>query len=322
MKQEVISAKYKIRGEAEDGPFMMAEVKFEIDGQELQMGIPGGSNMKKNASIVMDRFYEKARSDAPLRMRYWHLDDKDDKNLPAKVREDGTCAADGESGAKSLKFTERPIYLHGITTGHPRVWDGYDHTVRAREISIDYDAGEALVWTDDGLYHCPLNFLSFKEQEEGDTALVPEYEHIKANYSELPKPQVDEGCALLIVADFEFFWFHRAYFRYPGSKELVDCSAWPHIGTYQNSSLLINSDFTFDDNDNDMDIDIAYFPHMDNIEFYNEPNDWIFFVQNIGDSTVYLQTSDGVIELPSGSCKLVCPENAMENPPELMDGDR
>jgi len=69
-------------------------------------------------------------------------------------------------------------------------------------------------------------------------------------------------------------------------------------------------------------IDLRYFPHYQNIEFYSEDTDdkpW--YIENIGDVTLFAKTSKGLIKLLPGECKEVCSENAEAEKPVLATGD-
>ena len=69
-------------------------------------------------------------------------------------------------------------------------------------------------------------------------------------------------------------------------------------------------------------VDVRYFPHYQNIEFYSEYTDEKpLYVENIGYSVIYVQSSAGTIKLAPGERKEVTPENAEKEPPVLPDGD-
>ena len=57
-------------------------------------------------------------------------------------------------------------------------------------------------------------------------------------------------------------------------------------------------------------VDVRYFPHYQNIEFYSEYTDEKpLYVENIGYSVIYVQSSAGTIKLAPGERKEVTPEN-------------
>ena len=69
-------------------------------------------------------------------------------------------------------------------------------------------------------------------------------------------------------------------------------------------------------------IDIRYFPHFQNIEFYSEDtNDCPLFVENIGDTVIYVRAHIGTIKLSPGERKEVAKGNVEKEKPILPDGD-
>lgn len=98
-----------------------------------------------------------------------------------------------------------------------------------------------------------------------------------------------------------------------GAEKPLPFENYPHVGTFQDS-YLISCDGA--------PIDIRYFPHYQNIEFYAQfTDDKPFYIENIGDITLYAQTSEGVIRLEPGERKQVIKENAEKNSPILPGGD-
>ena len=87
----------------------------------------------------------------------------------------------------------------------------------------------------------------------------------------------------------------------------------PHIGMFQDSFLIRSEDSA---------IDIRYFPHFENIAFYSEDaNGKPFYIENIGDCTLYARTSKGYIKLNPGERKEVREDNAEVEEPVLHMGD-
>ena len=89
--------------------------------------------------------------------------------------------------------------------------------------------------------------------------------------------------------------------------------AGPHIGTFQDSFLIRSREG---------DIDLRYFPHSQNIEFYTQDTDnKPFYIENIGDITLYCHTFSGLIKLDPGERKEVTKENAEKVSVDLSDND-
>ena len=83
----------------------------------------------------------------------------------------------------------------------------------------------------------------------------------------------------------------------------------PHIGMFQDS-YLIHCEGTS--------VYIKYFPHYQNIEFYSvDTENKAFFVENIGDITLYVRFIGGLICLGPGERKEVCEANAEKEEPLL-----
>lgn len=128
-------------------------------------------------------------------------------------------------------------------------------------------------------------------------------------------PSIEPGMGLLVLADFCEFYFHSLYYvpAYAAVQEPVSYRGKPHIGMFQDSYLISTGDYS---------VDIRYFPHFRNIEFYSENTARLpFYLENIGEVTLYARTSAGTIKLDPGERRQVLPENAEPEAPVLPGGD-
>lgn len=191
---------------------------------------------------------------------------------------------------------------HGRVSGHERLEDAtFVHTSIIRNIEIDKVASEAIIKTQNSEYHCPLEYCKWSEQDKTASCL-PEYEWIKNNYKgKNNDPSIDEGKVLLVLSNFDDYYFNSLYYKPIDATEKVAYCAYPHIGMFQDSFLIFCDKAT---------IDIRYFPYYQSIEFYMlETKGTPVFIENIGDIVLYAKTNIGVIRLEPGDRKEVSEEN-------------
>lgn len=203
---------------------------------------------------------------------------------------------------------------HGVVSGHKRLMDSvYIHTSEIKDIVIDKKAGEAIITTRNSEYHCALEYCDWAEQDKRPD-ILPEYEWIKNNYKDkITYPSIEEGKVLLVLSNFDDYYFNSIYYKPEGADEKITFSSYPNIGMFQDSFLIYGTDTP---------IDIRYFPHYQNIEFYSEHTANLpFFVENIGDNTLYVKSSQGLIRLEPGERKEISKENAEKEEPFLPEGD-
>lgn len=200
------------------------------------------------------------------------------------------------------------VVAHGIVTGHAKIEDAvFIHTSEVQKVSVDDKACELILQTRNTEYRCPLAYCDWDEQDKMPT-IIPEYAYIKENYKgKLCEKTIDDGKILLVISNFDEYYFHSIYYKSVDSDEKMEFIATPHIGYSKDSFLIFGSGF-----------DIRYFPQNQNIEFYVESvNDTPFFVENIGDIILYVKSSKGVVKLAPGECKEIIKENAELDPPLL-----
>lgn len=206
--------------------------------------------------------------------------------------------------------------MHGIVSGHKKLIDSLPiHTSRVRSYTIDYEDSELVVQTENTVYHCPLAYCNFEKQDLVKNQ-IPNYEKIRQEYKNKIKeelPVADEGNVLLVISNHNEFYFHSLYYKPEGADAEVKYSAFPHIGMFQDSFLIISEEGN---------IDLRYFPHFQNIEFYMQDTDnKPFYIENLGDITLYCRTLNGLIKLNPGERKEVSEENAEKEEVDLSDED-
>ena len=241
------------------------------------------------------------------------------ENEKQKLQLHNWCVVEREYNGQTMKVAT------GVVTGHERLCDASIATTsQIKNILIDEENDEAVITTRNSIYHCPLEYCNFDRQDE-DPNLLPDYPAIREKYrGKLSRPTIEPGNVLLVLANFCEYYFHSLYYvPADGSSggEPLAYMAVPHIGIYQDSFLIMNvrkdTDVPVENG-----VDLRYFPHYQNIEFYEEEtNDAPLFLENIGDGTLYARASCGVIKLEPGQRKRVSKENAEKEPPLLAGGD-
>lgn len=219
---------------------------------------------------------------------------------------------------------EKKLKLHGNVTGHPRFMDSARiHTSKLQEYYVDWEKGELYARTRNTEYRCFLEHWDFDRQEKTQVygeqgerlrEYLPEYDKVRVlYYDRYPDPEIEPGKVLLVLADYEEYYFHSLYYVPQEGKKRSNYTGYPHVGTFQDSYLITTQDYR---------IDLRYFPHEGNIEFYMEQTEGCpWFIENIGTKTLYARTSVGVLKLQAGERKAVCRENTEKEPPVLHGGD-
>ncbi len=180
---------------------------------------------------------------------------------------------------------------------------------------VDKDEEELVIHTENSIYHCPLAYCRFREQDKYPD-MIPDYEEIKEKYKGKQEyPSIEKGKVLLVLSNFCDYYFHSFYYVPADSEdeEPRHYTGWAHVGTFQDSYLISTEDGS---------IDLSYFPHFQNIEFYSEITcgcPW--YIENIGDSVLYASISCGKIRLDPGKRKEVSKANAETDSPILPGGD-
>ncbi len=294
---EVFSERYDIRGVIRDYG-VVTKLFFTYEGKEIVMGIQRnvlkGETFEELGRNLIDSYVANLVSHEEgkkLQLHYWYI---------------GEHEIEGE------------LYRigHGIVTGHRKLADSMGmHTSAVQAIHIDENEKELILTTKNSVYHCPLAYCRFKKQDEYPN-VIPDYERLKEKYKDkMDCPSIEPGKVLLVLANFCEYYFHSLYFVPKESEDgkKLEYSAWPHVGTFQNSYLISTDDHK---------IDLRYFPHYQNIEFYSEgTNGCPLYIENIGDAVIFAKTSAGTIKVEPGERKKVTKENAEDETPVLPEGD-
>lgn len=300
-KYEVYSEKYYVHGEILDYSFVI-KLRFIYEDYKIEMAVerpfPDNSEVafKKLGEETINTYIEKLLNGEIKTQRkmlhYWYID-----------RRQHT-----ESGEDYLQ-------AHGRVTGHKSLTDSiFIHTSVVKEVIINKDTEEAEIHTMNSIYYCPLSYCNFKRQDECSD-IIPNYEEIKEAYKDSIKfPFIESGKVLLVLSNFDEYYFNSICFIPEGEKNPVEYQSYPHIGTFQDSFLVHSLDYK--------QFDIRWFPHYQNIEFYAErTNGHPLFVENIGDIVLYVKAECGVIKLEPGDRKEVSKENVEPDIHGLPGGD-
>lgn len=297
MDIDVYSEKYDIHGVIRDYG-AISKLFFSYHGKDVEMCINRSIGSAERFENVGRQTLESYISNLAahedgrkLQLHYWYIDEQDIAGMKFRIG-------------------------HGIVTGHKKLEDSIDmHTSAVKAVYVDEDEEELVICTMNSVYHCPLAYCLFEEQDKYPE-FIPDYERIKEKYRDkLKYPSIEPGKILLVLANFSYYYFHSIYYVPEGSKEQKPSKyeAHPHIGMFQDSFLI---SLTGEE------IGFRYFPHYQNVEFYDEATDgkpW--YIENIGDAVLYAGTSQGLLRLEPGERKEVVKANAEKTRPILPDGD-
>lgn len=209
---------------------------------------------------------------------------------------------------------EEFVLAFGIVTGHKRLRDTtFVHTSPVQHIDVDRENEQICIQTRNTEYHCRLSDCDFSKPDtyefiSGLSEYAEKYEGEK-DYAQ------DDNTILMILSNHERYYFKTALIK--KNEKIYKGEMFPHIGTFQDSCLISCKEY-------EQRIDIRYFPHYQHLETYHWETDKLpVYLENEGDSVIYYQTYEGLIELKPGERKLVSKENAMstDGAPVLDRGD-
>ena len=287
----VKSEKYGVAGEILDYG-MVIKLFFSYQGKDVVIGLDRiwedtEDAWKKRGQEILDSYMEHLNVEEKKAMLfYWNVN----------FIEDGIMLA------------------HGNVTGHPKLADSYYiHTSEVEEICLDKDKEEVLIKTNHTVYHCPFHYCNFAKQDEMPD-LIPEYAWLKEHYQGAAyDPEIEEEQVLLVLSNFDDYFFHSIYYKKKGEEKRRNYSSYAHIGMFQDSYLI---------HVEDTEIDLRYYPHFGNVEFYSQETDGKrFFIENIGNSTLYAEAEEGTYCFLPGERKEIIKENAEKEKPVLPGGD-
>ena len=205
------------------------------------------------------------------------------------------------------------LRAHGNVMGHYNFWDSqFIHTSPIESIDVLEETGEVRIVTKNTRYYCPLNSRHWEDQDHFENDF-PDYEKWRKKYKKKEVPPIEPGKVLLRISNYDSYYFHDLYYVIEGGNQPIKYDANPHIGTFQDSFLIMGWQSK---------IDLRYFPHSDNIEFYAEQtNNKPWYIENVGTKTLCARTSVGIIKLAPGERKEVKTENAEIENQLLAGGD-
>ena len=295
---EIVSEKHGINGTINDYGVVI-KLNFEYDGKSHEIALhrpfPADDQAMEKLGIdtidsYIDNLALEQESDRKLQLHYWYIN-------------------------KHVCDGQEYIFANGIVSGHTRLADStFIHTSAVEDIIVDPTIEEeVLVKTKNSLYHCPLTYCKWEEQEK-NKELIPDFEWLRGLFERKKKiPTIEEDKVLLVLSNYDEFYFNSLYYKPSGAETNLEFFGSPHIGMFQDSFLI---------RCHDAKIDLRYFPHYQNIEFYMEQTEeHPLYVENIGDVTLYVRSSKGVIRLDPGDRKEVSEANAEEERPILPGGD-
>lgn len=290
------SKKYDLNGLVTVVP-PVAGVSFDYDknffSKKIEYELPDDvDEIRKIGVEIMDDFLEQIIDGRvkikKVRLFHWYVSEADHLGVPY-------------------------IRCNGNVVNHHRFWNSqWIWTSDIHEIDVQEEIGEIIITTRNTRYHNKIDSWDWDEQDKYPDAF-PNYQYFRDKYKVEKEDPVEAGVILLQIADYDSYYFHDIFFREDESTEKMKFHMWPHIGMCQDSFLIQNEDFS---------IDLRYFPHPENVEFYNvETNGKPFFIENVGTERLYAQTSVGIIKLEPGERKEVIKENAEKEDMILPGGD-
>jgi len=299
LKEEikVYSERYGLHGVVRDYG-VVTKLIFTYDDKKIEMGMERKSfdkeNLEEAAVGIMESYVcnlASHRKGRKLMLHNWYV---------------------GEHQTDSGKYW----IAHGVVTGHRHLPDTmYIHTSAVMSVYVDEKEEEFVVTTRNSVYHCPLAYCRY-EQQDHYRNIIPDYSKLKKKYRNAAHyPSIEPGKVLLVLADYCNYYFHSLYYVPAGSKKNkpLEYLGRPHVGMIQDS-FLINTERD--------EIDLRYFPHYQNIEFYSEETEGCpWYIENFGETVLYAKTSAGLLRLEPGERKEVVEENAEKEEPPLPGGD-
>lgn len=296
---DIYSSKHRVSGQIYDYG-VLVKLVFEYDNfiREIALARSFSSNNEevfkelgeKMLDSCIDNLVLKGQKRRPM-LHYWYLEER-----------------------KSRETERLEVVAHGMLTGHPKMPDSIEvRTTAVDKVVINEETKEAEIHAKDAVYYCPLPYCNFEKQAQMPS-LMPDYEALRNRYQEMrERPTIEPGKVLLVLSNFDEYYFHSLYYVKEGMFEETEYSAYPNVGSYQDS-FSIEAD--------EEPISIEYFPHFQNIVLYQQYTAGKpMFIENIGDAVLYVKADCGALRLEPGERKEVIEENAEAEPPVLPNGD-
>lgn len=297
---EVHSEQYDVKGTMSDfGRVAMLKFTYEDKEKEITIKRPSITTTDKEmialACKEMDTYIGKVMSgeirERKLMFHYWYIDKIEKPN-------------------SELSF----VYGHGYVTGHAKIHDSeFINTSVIQNVEVDEFEGMVIIHTKNSAYYCPIEYCDFEKQDKFPQ-LIPDYEMLRRQYyKKMPDPKIEAGKVLLIVSNFDPYFFNGMYYLPDGAKKRARYTADIKQGTFQDSFLIDAQDYG---------IDLGYYLHYQSIELFSEQTGGRpFFVENIGDVKLYVKAACGTIALNPGERKEIKRENAEKEATNRLSGN-
>ena len=214
----------------------------------------------------------------------------------------------------SLDKLNDSVTILGVVTGHPKFTDStriFDSSVISTE--VDAEKEELIVTTREAVFRCPMAYCMFCRQDETPD-LIENYEELKEKYlGKMYYPEIEEGKVLLVLSDFNEYYFHSLYVKDKDGEPQWYCSS-VNTGLSQDSYTIENEYNT---------IDLRYYPHFRNILFYCTcTDDMPLYAENIGYNAIFVKYKGMYFCIKPNERKELISENAEKEKIEnLPDGD-
>ena len=176
------------------------------------------------------------------------------------------------------------LFAQGLVSGHTDLPDNaLISTSEIESVEIRLDEGEAVVITQNTVYHCSFESCLFDKQDKSPDAF-DNYDSIREKYyTPSVTPEIEQGKVLLVLSSFDDYYFHSMYATTDDGM-IEEYTHIPHIGMIQDSYLIFSKTGR---------IDLRYFPYMDGfISFYEvktfgQP----LYIENIGPGEITITES-------------------------------
>lgn len=185
---------------------------------------------------------------------------------------------------------------HGNVTKHPRITDScYINTTEVQDIELQKDA--VMIYTRNTRYTCKFDNCDW--EKEGSYVKIPGLESLKGQYQKKETIDIPDHSILLRLSNGQEYYYDGAWVREHGKTEKLQM--FPHVGMMRDSVIV---------SDEMMLHDLRYFPSDGHMRFYDwVPNGKDVYIENTGDSLVYVTTPEGVFSIEPEESKLIAKEN-------------
>lgn len=217
-----------------------------------------------------------------------------------------------------LATENNTVTVHGKLTSCPGYTDIsqiYDTSVLNTE--LDSEKNEMIISVRDAVFRCPMRYCHFKMQDN-EPYLIKDYEKLKTQHlNKSRNPEIEQGKVLLVLSDFDEYYFHSLCARYDNGC-IKEYYSSPNIGNYQGNYQTVYGIETYDTA-----IVLRYYPHFGNIEFYFADTDNLpLYAENIGTRDLYIRLNGMIFCVKPDERKELVIENSEKYTHYVLpDGD-